>query len=471
MPEQTGEVVQELWDLTRERLRARIDPQAFTAWIEPIHSATYAGGRLQLKVPSRFMAEWLERHFFDDLSSLAREVDPACREVTIEVEHRPVTNEGLVQPLPIVMDQPARRARQAAPARERERRPPLHTLDPKNTFDSFVIGTSNKFASAACRAVAESPGVTYNPLFLYGGVGLGKTHLMQAIGQEVASRSPSSAVLYMTSEIFTNELIAAIQNRSTEAFRARYRSVDVLLIDDIQFIGGRDSTQEEFFHTFNALHGARKQVVLTSDRPPKDIQGLEERLVSRFQWGLVTDVQPPEVETRIAILRTKADQERLELPQDVAYFIAQAISTNIRELEGALIRVTAYASMMNQPVTLELAQEAMKDLIPIAARKPLSIDRIRREVAAYYDVRIADMNSSKRSRQIAFPRQVAMYLCRELTSASLEDVGDAFGGRDHTTVMHAYRKIADERTRDPILQQTLETLFSTLQDDPGTHGG
>lgn len=465
---QTG-VAEELWAQTREQLRTCIDPQAFSAWIEPVQASTFRDGTLCLTVPSRFMAEWLQRHFHRTILENAQGADATCGDVAITYEQRLGTSDGLVRPLPIVMDNATPST--APPMSPRRVKRGAEALVSKNTFDTFIVGTSNKFASAACQAVADSPGSTYNPLFLYGGVGLGKTHLMHAIGHEVARKNPAATVLYMTSELFTNELISAIQNRSNEAFRARYRSVDVLLIDDIQFIGGRDSTQEEFFHTFNALHGARKQVVLTSDRPPKDISGLEERLVSRFQWGLVTDVQPPEVETRIAILQAKAESEQVDLPQEVAYFIAQAISTNIRELEGALIRVTAFASMMNQRVTLDLAQEAMKDLIPIVSRKPLSIDRIQREVAAHYDVRIADMKSAKRSRQIAFPRQVAMYLCRELTTASLEDVGDAFGGRDHTTVMHACRKIADERTQNPILQQTLDLLLHTLQDSPGADRG
>lgn len=465
-------MVDQLWQESRERLRSQIDPQSFATWIEPIRASVYTDGVLSLSVPSTFMADWLQRHFVDVISTHVRAVDPACVNIEISHERRDEpavpANGGLVTSLPMVMTEDAETPATAPVRRPRQG---LHNLNPKNSFDAFVVGASNNFACAASHAVAKSPGSTYNPLFLYGGVGLGKTHLMQAIGHDVWSKDTSSTVLYMTSEAFTNELIAAIQNRSTVAFRARYRSVDVLLIDDIQFIAGRDSTQEEFFHTFNTLYDARKQIVMSSDRAPKDISGLEERLVSRFQWGLVTDIQPPDLETRVAILRAKAEQDRVDLSQEVAHFIAQAITTNIRELEGALIRVTAYASMLDQPVTMEIAELALKDLIPTVASKPISIDRIQRDVAAHFDVRIADLKSSKRSRQIAFPRQVAMYLCRELTTASLEDVGDAFGGRDHTTVMHGYRKIAEERERDPGLQQTLETLMRQLQDNTGTPRG
>lgn len=461
-------MVQELWEQSLERLRETVDPQCFATWIAPIHASGFTDGVLFLSVPSTFMADWLHRHLLDEIEKSVRTVQPACREITIAHDPNVVPPSGLVTPLPIVMHDEPTDVAQPPPVRPRRG---LHNLNPKNTFDSFVVGPSNNFASAASHAVARSPGKTYNPLFLYGGVGLGKTHLMQAIGHEAWERNPGATVVYMTSEEFTNELIAAIQSRSTGAFRAKYRSVDVLLIDDIQFLAGRDSTQDEFFHTFNTLYDAHRQIVMSSDRSPKDIQGLEERLVSRFQWGLVTDVQTPDVETRAAILRAKAERENVILPQDVEHFIAQAVTTNIRELEGALIRVTAVASMQSKPLTLDLAQEALRDILSTAATKPLSIDRIQQVVGSHYDVRLSELKSSKRSRQIAYPRQVAMYLCRELTAASLEDVGDAFGGRDHTTVMHAYRKIALERERDISMQQTIDLLIQALSLDTRTTRG
>ncbi len=459
-------MVEQLWKQSLERLRTEVDAQSFATWIAPIRPTSFENGVLSLQVPSTFMADWLQRHFLGVIISSVKVYEPACREVVI-AQRRQSTG-GLITELPIVMDDEPGLASAPLPAAQRRG---LHNLNPKNTFDSFVVGPSNNFACAASLAVARSPGESYNPLFLYGGVGLGKTHLMQAIGHDAWERHPGSTVLYMTSEVFTNELIAAIQSRSTGAFRAKYRSIDVLLIDDIQFLSGRDSTQDEFFHTFNTLYDAHRQIVMSSDRSPKDIRGLEERLVSRFQWGLVTDIQAPDVETRVAILRAKAEREKVDLPQDVAHFIAQAVTTNIRELEGALIRVTAFGSMMSKPVTLELAQAALRDLLTTPAPKPLSIDRIQQAVGSHYDVRLAELKSSKRSRQIAFPRQVAMYLCRELTSASLEDVGDAFGGRDHTTVMHGYRKIAEEKERDPALRQTLHALTQALQGDPRTDRG
>lgn len=453
-------MVERIWRESLSRLREQVDPQSFTTWIEPIHPAGFTDGVLSLTVPNTFMAEWLEKYFVEVISSSVRAVEPECRSITIRQVPRAEKTKTTPPAAPDLAPQPIMETTLGT------RTDPPPKLNAKYTFDTFITGGANHFAYAASRAVTKSPGSSYNPLFLYGGVGLGKTHLMQAIGHAVWEANPNITVQYMTSEEFTNELITAIQTRSTAAFRAKYRSVDVLLIDDIQFIAGRDSTQEEFFHTFNTLYDAHKQIVLNSDRPPKDIPALEERLVSRFHWGLVTDIQPPDVETRVAILRTKAEQDGLDLPQDVAHFIAQTVSTNIRELEGALIRVTAYASMLGRPVALEMAQEALEGLIPNAVSKPLSIDRIQQAVAAHYDVRIAELKGNRRSRQVVTPRQVAMFLCRDLTQASLTDVGDAFGGRDHTTVMHACRKITDDREREPALRHTLDTLSKQLQETP-----
>lgn len=318
------------------------------------------------------------------------------------------------------------------------------TLNPKYVFEEFVIGNSNRFAHAASLAVAESPAKAYNPLFIYGGVGLGKTHLMHAIGHYIKEQNSNAKVLYLSSEKFTNELINSIKDDKNVEFRNRYRNVDVLLVDDIQFIAGKERTQEEFFHTFNALHEANKQIIISSDRPPKEIPTLEERLRSRFEWGLTTDIQAPDFETRIAILRKKAEAENYVVNNEVYDFIARKIKSNIRELEGALTRVTAYSTLTNKEVSVELAHEALKDIISSSRPKQINIDMIKDVVAQHYSIQISDFESKRRTRSITYPRQVAMYLCRELTDLSLPKIGEGFGGRDHTTVIHAYDKISND---------------------------
>ena len=337
------------------------------------------------------------------------------------------------------------------------------TLNPKYTFDTFVTGKSNQLAHAASVAVAENPGRGYNPLFLYGGVGLGKTHLMHAIGHRILQNHPEMRVLYVSSEKFTNELINSIRDGYPEKFRDKYRTIDVLMVDDIQFISGKTSTQEEFFHTFNALHDDNKQIILSSDRPPKEVEKLEDRLRSRFEWGLITDIQAPDLETRIAILRKKAMVDHLDVPNDVMFSIANRIDTNIRELEGALTRVVAYASLTRQPITTELASQALKDLFPESGQKEVTLEVIQEIVANYFQIPVDDLHSKKRSRSIAFPRQVAMYLCRELTESSLPAIGQFFGGRDHTTVLHAYDKIQKEKETDDKLGKTISDLMERIQ--------
>jgi chromosomal replication initiator protein len=329
-------------------------------------------------------------------------------------------------------------------------------LNMRFSFDNFVVGPSNRFAHAASLAVAESPARSYNPLFIYGGVGLGKTHLMQAIRIHTLKQNSNLQVTYISSEKFTNQLISAIQHRTTMEFRQKYRHVDVLLIDDIHFIAGKESTQEEFFHTFNALYDAHKQIVLSSDRSPKDIPGLEERLISRFEWGLVTDIQPPDLETRIAILKKKTEQNNIAIPDDVIFYIADKIRLNIRELEGALVRVGAYSSLTNERVTLELAQSILKDML--LEEKKVSIDSIQKTVAAHFDIRLMDMKAKKRSKAVVYPRQIAMYLARSLTDYSLPEIGEYFGGRDHTTILHAYEKIDGGIKKDPKLKDLVNRL-------------
>lgn len=336
------------------------------------------------------------------------------------------------------------------------------TLNPKYTFDSFVIGNSNRFAHAASLAVAESPAKAYNPLFIYGGVGLGKTHLMHAIGHYILQNNPNAKVVYVSSEKFTNELINAIKDDKNEEFRTKYRSVDVLLIDDIQFIAGKERTQEEFFHTFNTLHEANKQIILSSDRPPKEIPTLEDRLRSRFEWGLIADIQAPDFETRMAILKKKADVEKLNVPNEVMVYIATKIKSNIRELEGALIRIIAYSSLTNREVTVDLATEALKDIISNKQNKSITIDLIQDVVATYFNLRVEDLKSQRRTRNVAYPRQIAMYLSRKLTDMSLPKIGEEFGGRDHTTVIHAYEKISESLNKDESLEHTINDITKKL---------
>jgi chromosomal replication initiator protein len=337
-------------------------------------------------------------------------------------------------------------------------------LNPKYTFDTFVIGNGNRFAHAASLAVAEAPAKAYNPLFIYGGVGLGKTHLMHAIGHYTTIQNPQSKVLYVSSEKFTNELINAIKDDRNENFRSKYRNIDVLLIDDIQFIAGKERTQEEFFHTFNALYEANKQIILSSDKPPKDINTLEERLRSRFEWGLIADIQPPDLETRIAILRKKAQLENLNVPNEIMVFIADKIASNIRELEGAMNRIIAYSQLTDSTgsITLELANDALKDILSVRKTKMINIKSIQDMVTRYFDLKPDDLISKKRTRELSYPRQIAMYLCRELTDLSLPRVGEDFGGRDHTTVMHACEKIADEINNNPETRKIINELKKNI---------
>jgi chromosomal replication initiator protein len=339
---------------------------------------------------------------------------------------------------------------------------PSHGMNPRNTFDSFVVGSNNQFAHAAALAVAQSPAKTYNPLFMYGGVGLGKTHLMQAVGQHISARSKGSKVLYISSERFTNEFIDAIQNNTLVKFRRRYRQADVLLIDDIQFFAGKDRSQEEFFHTFNTLFDGHKQIVLSSDRPPSEIANLEARLVSRFEWGLTAELQPPDIETRTAILRKKAQLLHIKLDNEIIEFLAQRIRTNVRRLEGALMRVASFVSLSGRELTSEVIEHLLKDILQEEAKRSITIDQIQRRVAEHFDVRLADMTSKRRPANIAFPRQIAMYLSRELTKASLSEIGEAFGGRDHGTVLHAHRLVKGKIKEEEKIRQVVSLLDSQL---------
>lgn len=438
------------WQAAQERLQKILDEHSYKNWFSQTSFGSYEDGRLIVKVPSQFFADWLRRHYLDAVSACAGAVIPNFREVQFVPGAENATRTlKRPQERPVVAPAPA-------PMPEMANR---DGFNPRYVFDRFVVGSGNRFAHAASRAVAESPARAYNPLFVYGGTGLGKTHLMQAIGHEILDRRPGTNVVFISSEHFTNQLIESIAKKSTMRFRSKYRRADVLLIDDIQFISGKEATQEEFFHTFNALFDMHKQIVISSDRQPKEIPGLEERLISRFEWGLVTDIQPPDLETRVAILQNKAAQENLTVPPEVLKYIATYITTNIRELEGALVTVLAYAKLTDQKISQSLAEEVLRDLIGRDKLQPVTMEAIQRGVAEYFDVRISDMRGRSRQRQVAYPRQVAMYLCKELIpSLSLNEIGEAFGGKDHTTVLYACQKITAEVKSNKETNQVIHHL-------------
>ena len=438
------------WAGAKEALKSRLGSEVVSRWLDPLAIASVTDRAVTLEAPNGFFRDWVASHYLEALRSSA-----GGRDVQI-VAATAASVAAIVQ---TVLGSTSGSAGKhtglessAAGPHKWER-----GLNGRFTFDRFVVGPSNRFAHAASIAVAESPAKAYNPLFIYGGVGLGKTHLMQAIGHAVLQRWPTHRIVYISSEGFTNELITAIQTKTTAKFRDRYRTVDVLLVDDIHFIAEKEATQEEFFHTFNALYDAHKQIVMSSDRSPKQIAGLEERLVSRFEWGLVTDIQSPDLETRIAILRKKAEEARVDVPLEVTTFIAQQITTNIRELEGALIRVIAYCNLFNKPQTAAVAREVLKDMVR-EVRSRITPEMIQVRVAEYFQVDLGDIKGVRRQRSVLYPRQVAMFLCRRLTEASLPEIGRVFGGRDHTTVMHAVEKIEGEITQDNHKKHLIEHL-------------
>ena len=451
MPPQSNSL-QLLWQETLEKLKNELSKPSFETWLSSTRLLTIDGDTLVISVPNEFAKDWLESRYAPMIRSSVQSIlghSINLRFILSTAEN--IHSEDTAPDVPIPPDIP------------KPSEPIVNSLNTKYSFDTFVIGNSNRFAHAASLAVAESPAKSYNPLFIYGGVGLGKTHLMHAIGHHVLQRSPNTKVIYVSSEKFTNELIDSIRDENPEEFRNHYRNVDILLIDDIQFLAGKERTQEEFFHTFNALHEANKQIIISSDRPPKEIPTLEDRLRSRFEWGLITDIQAPDLETRIAILRKKAKMENLQVPNEVMVYIADKIRSNIRELEGALIRVMAFASLSSIPITTEVAVEALKDIIPANNTKQITIDIIQESVARYFNLSLNDFKAKKRTRAVAFPRQIAMYLSRQLTDFSLPKIGDEFGGRDHTTVMHAHEKISQALTNDPILEKKINEIIQRIQ--------
>ena len=430
------ENVQELWHYILTEMRERISKPSFETWLSKTKPKEINNDVLIVLVPSIFVKNWLDEHYAQMINQLLHEITGTSVsakfviENSIEDKKEVSASKTKIQP-------------KGKPEEQK------NMLNPKYTFETFVVGAANRFAHAAALAVAEAPAKSYNPLFIYGGVGLGKTHLMHAIAHFVQEYHPDKSVIYLSSEKFTNEFINAIMDNKTEQFRNKYRNVDILLIDDIQFLAGKEQTQEEFFHTFNTLHEENKQIVITSDRQPKEIPTLEERLRSRFEWGLITDISPPDLETRIAILSKKARAEGLtDISSDVMHYIANQIDTNIRELEGALIRVIAYSSLVNSDIDVQLAADALESIIKNKEPKKITIEKIQHYIADAYSITIDDILSKKRTQAIAFPRQIAMYLSRELTEHSLPKIGDAFGGRDHTTVIHAHRKISQQIEKD-----------------------
>ncbi|HEX7056508.1 MAG TPA: chromosomal replication initiator protein DnaA [Bacilli bacterium] len=444
----------ELWNQVLSVIQTKLSKPSFDTWLKSTKALVFDEDSLLICAPNNFAREWLENRYTKLIKSNVQEV--TGRDVTIS----------------FVLEKDAKNVEQNKLAPQLPKRQTISTdeaystmLNPKYTFDTFVIGAGNRFAHAASLAVAEAPAKAYNPLFLYGGVGLGKTHLMHAIGHYILEHNPHAKVLYISSEKFTNEFINAIRDNRGESFRNKYRNIDILLIDDIQFIAGKDGTQEEFFHTFNALHEEHKQIIISSDRPPKEIPTLEERLRSRFEWGLITDIQPPDLETRIAILRKKAKAENLDIPNEALMYIASQIDTNIRELEGALIRVVAYSSLINEDISSHLAAEALKDIIPANRPKVITVEHIQQKVGEFYGIRLEEFKARKRTKAVAFPRQVAMYLARELTDLSLPKIGDAFGGRDHTTVIHAHEKITEAIKKDKELYKIINSIKDKIKND------
>jgi chromosomal replication initiator protein len=429
-------------DLHAEFLAAldgKLPPEVLDTWIRPLRVLDAGDSRVELGVPTKFFRQYLEQNYLDPLRAAAAVLAGPRAHLVLTIDRAmPLT------PVP-----------STAPP------PPAPELDARYSFETFVVGSSNQFAQAACLAVAEAPSVAYNPLFIYGGVGLGKTHLLQAIGHRLAQSPAHLRIQYLSTEKFTNDLISAIRHDRTPEFRQRYRTMDLLLIDDVQFLSGKERTQDEFFHTFNDLHPNR-QIVLSSDRSPKEIPDIEERLRSRFEWGLIADIQPPDFETRVAILKKKAELDRVLLPDDVAYFIANRVKSNIRELEGSLVRIRAFCNLTGRPLTLDLAQEVLANIWG-AEERLVTIDDILRRVAEVFHVKTQDLRSKTRTKAVAFPRQVAMYLTRQLTSDSYADIGRGFGGKDHTTVLHAVNKIEALLQQDPKFRRTLDHIINTIR--------
>ena len=442
--------VDKIWTQTTDQIRTLLNTETYNLWFSTVQPVSLNQSSITLEVPNEFSEVWLKDNYLE----LLQDALATASGRKLKIKFKVAEGDGNVPA-------PAKPARGKQPSTRKVSDGDL-IFNPRNTFDTFVVGNNNSFAHAAAMAVAQQPGKAYNPLFLYGGTGLGKTHLLHAIGQHVVGSKKAAKVTYLSSEKFTNEYIAAIQENQLVKFRKKYRQTDVLLIDDIQFLAGKERIQEEFFHTFNALHEAHKQIVLTCDRPASEIQNLEHRLVSRFEWGLVTDLQPPDVETRLAILRNKVKTMGVEIPEDVLAFLANRIRTNIRRLEGALIRVASYAHLTGKQLTSDVVENLLREILQEEGRHTITMEVIQKKVAEKFDLRMADMTSKRRPENIAFPRQIAMFLSRQLTEHSLSAIGEAFGGRDHGTVLHACRLVKDRMEIDANVRQTVHYLEKQL---------
>jgi chromosomal replication initiator protein len=448
---------EKIWGAAQQLLRTMLNTDIFNLWFLPLKATSLENDTLTLEVANDFCEVWLKDNYIGLIHDVLMQAGGQSYKIKFNVNSSAQPAPGIpssdikikARPTAETSDRNGVAAREAA-------------FNPKSTFESFVVGENNNHAHAAAVAVAQAPGKSYNPLFLYGGVGLGKTHLLHAIGQHVAGSKKNSRITYLSSERFTNEYIDAIQNNQLVRFRRKYRQADVLLIDDVQFLAGKERIQEEFFHTFNALHESRKQIVLTCDRPAAEIQNLEHRLVSRFEWGLVTEMQPPDVETRMAILRKKEKAMGVELPDEIVNFMANRIRTNVRRLEGALVRVASFASLTGKKITLQTVEALLREVLHEEGRYTVNIDIIQKKVAEHFDLRLSDMVSKRRPENIAFPRQIAMFLARHLTESSLNTIGEAFGGRDHGTVLHACRLVKDRMEIDAHVRQVVSYLEKQL---------
>ncbi|MFQ5905402.1 MAG: chromosomal replication initiator protein DnaA [bacterium] len=434
-----------IWERVLVSLKDKVHEQSFNTWLRPTKGGSLADGQLKIHVPNPFYAEWLGEHYSHLIEESVEEIIGR----KVELVYEPVVKVGSG-------------AKRIRPAQQNTFSARQSQLQERFSFKNFVVGKGNQFAHAAALAVAESPGKTYNPLFIYGGTGLGKTHLSQAIGNFVKEQDAGRRVYYTAAEKFMNEMIYAIQNRKTIEFKNKYRSKDLLILDDIHFLADKESLQEEIFHTFNSLYGAGRQIVMTSDRPPKDIPSLQERLLSRFQWGLVVDIKPPDLETRIAILKNKAERDGIEIPDEVSYYIAENVKSNVRELEGSLIRLLAYSSLTGREMNVETAREVLKEIVG-PERPRITAEGIQRVVADYFDLSEDAIRGKRRTASVALSRQIAMYLCRELTDLSLKEIGVRFGGKDHTTILHAHEKVKRVSAQDPQLRSALEKLIHTIQ--------
>src|SRR5512139_764658 len=444
--------MENLWTKVTDSLKERVGQQNFDIWIKPISFVSMQGDSVELEVPNRFFKEWINEHYAFQIQEAVSQLTQKSCLLKFRVRN-------------------SRATKQESTARNAEKKdaegpsPGVPMFNPKYTFDNFVVGASNQFANAACLAVANLPAKNYNPLFIYGGVGLGKTHLLHAIGNHIIQQRilpDVKKICYMSSEEFTNELINSIRYEKMDEFRNKFRKMDILLIDDIQFISGKERTQAEFFHTFNSLYEARKQIVVTSDKFPKDIPNFEERLRSRFEWGLIADIQPPDIETKVAILRKKAEIENISLPNDVAFFLASQIDSNIRILEGSLIRIGAFSSLTKTPIDIQLAKEVLKNIIK-PREEIISIDFVQKIVSSFFNMKISDLKVKRKYKGYVVPRQIAMYLSRKLTNASLLEIGDKFGGKDHSTVLHSIKKVEEKMTQETSFKEMIQNLHGRIK--------